>query len=688
MSMQVVLLSDLERCLGRRHVTMRRLVNQVMSGGTRKRKRESSGESKQSAGKKGSLNIDTSKGTFVLVLQRNKRRQHVPRTTEDDHYSDARHRSNEVFSWTPKGNYIGREVRVPVFTDDKQKQFEYLDGRVAMVLWDHRREKWMFRIRHKDPPPSYLDAEEFLAHRVRQLTEDEQDLKERRLHTKEQYMDRLLNLYNRRAYTAMVPGQIQGMALQPAIMNLIILRNDAISLSDVTGAPDIWYPSPEGELPSELIFKPRKKSALEKTGGKNLKNSNRANQYDIFDSSQQLRKYVLDQLNHIIESSEKEAFCIVDPCCGLGRLTPIQETLEIKFPGKRFRVLAYDLIVPTTRNDMFRNTMECKIDDRENCELVTISNWDDKRQAGTPSPESWNFFDGEPSEMVTMYGLQDHEQLIFVMNPPFTLRKVDEQHMRDHGLAPNPELPSSDGVLEFLRRCSDIARAARHKCHVLSVSGRGFADWWKPNWTWKETAKTAPSCVQIKARHLFRERKKNMCCTFMRVSAGNNPRYDELSTDVMLGHYIVHGDDDSFDRRKFNVSMDSTQHPSAVDAKFVKEFIRSSPSDRLAMTYQKSFEEFGFAVGFTSNKLNPTWFDMTNGDRKCPPVVRNMASPNDLGMVLSGCPSKGKLVRHPSNHNSDNDVLINDWGWKSEDGKKKKDERQLIFEDLQQVPTN
>ncbi len=388
-----------------------------------------------------------------------------------------------------------------------------------------------------------------------------------------QFIQSLIDLKNNETWEKMVAGKKSGSSLTQPIMNHTIAYGRAPLLKD----QGIQVVEPK-------LFRNKEYKSVGTKDAGNQKNKNAANDYDIFDSPKELRVFFMAQLNKIIEMNTK--YCIIDPCSGLGRLTPTITDLHGRTKSNT-RILAYDLVPPTgehSREKKFPTFKKCI----EVCSTKNLK-WGELQQPGVDITRL-NFFDAKADT----YSFQEDEEIIFVMNPPFTLRDKRKNQL-------------DSGIHEFIKQCCKICKEANRNAHILTVMNRGFTDFWKDNFKNMVYQKTKRAIVEIKTVFYFKD--KDARRYFMRVN-DNTKKYDMLATDIAVCHLYVH---------------QTTTNPQTIN------FIDKD-------AWKTCLQNRGFYVGYKpQNKTARLPMFNVKNPSQCPVLLRLFGSAHDLGEVLFGC---------------------------------------------------
>jgi len=463
--------------------------------------------------------------------------------------------------------------------------------------------------------------------------------------TYEQFLEKLQQIKgDRKAFKSMYKGAGKGVNVVAWLMNLVYFHEEAITTEFIFDST-LYHELPlEKDKVSLSRFKSAaegKKTTSKKRGGGNLKHNNKSNQYDIFDSQPPLREFVLDTLREFVnEQNPTQQNIIVDPCAGLGRLTPPESFHD------RVRVKAFDLINVEKRQELYGNFVQCV----EAC-MTGKHSWRQLKQKGVGPIQLQDFF----TTKLSIYDLKkDH--LIFIMNPPFAIPKHKKR--------------STFGVFEFVKQCAKLAKEAERSADVFTIAQRGFGDWWKKN-----SVANVPDHVEIKKRFTF-NMKHDARTYFMRVNECPPPKttcqtmYDMLSTDICLFHLHIHGPGDAYSR----IKQVMTNKPD------IGRFLTMKINVKFKKSKEMMVNKYGYYVGAIEDKdIDPRWFNqgLSDKERDCPDTVRAFDNNEKLGRVFSGCPNESTIT----DGNETEKTKYTDMGWKSIEKKKgPKRERKLKWE--------
>ena len=386
------------------------------------------------------------------------------------------------------------------------------------------------------------------------------------------------------------------------------------------------------------VYKP-----VEKTGRSNLQNKNGSNQYNIFDSQPPLREFVLGHVKKEIDKKKK--YIIVDPCAGLGRLTPTTNDV-----GQNCRIQAYDLVVPTKRQELYGNFQEC----RDICRRGAIQ-WSSLIQPGVDVIHEQDFFEATANT----YNIKPSENLIFVMNPPFTIPKSKKRTKR--------------GVVEFVKQCCEISKEAKKTATVFTVCQRGLVD------AVKENIHTLPDNVEIEHCWQFYQGKDDRTYFMRIVDCDPNDetckgRWDMISTDIALLKLKIHPS---------NYSRKGVMRETLKEFPFARGYFDQKPSERTSLMKKAMLDRYRFYIGASVFNPPPRWVDQTKDNRTCPDIVRSFSNKEKLGEIWRGCPNNSSI--HTENANEK--ALYTTLGWKiipefkKKNRKSKKMWRQVGYKD-------
>lgn len=435
------------------------------------------------------------------------------------------------------------------------------------------------------------------------------------------FLSTLKTIRSNGTFEKMYRGSESGVNSIAWVMNLAYYMGEPITTSLLFGTRQVHVLPP-----ARHEFKASKG----KVGGGNQKNKNGSNQYNIFDSQPPLRKFVMQRLQAFLEKRPNATFLFVDPCAGLGRLTPTSKDVS----GNR--VLAYDLVVPRRREEIYGDYRECR---ETVCQKG--AKWSQLKQPGVGKIHEQDFFASSPKT----YGKTTKEGLVFVMNPPFRLPKSKGR--------------TTSGVLEFVKQCCRVVGKGG-ECDVFTICQKGFTDWYKKD------LMAVPDHVEIVTAYTF-VKGKDPKTYFMRVNEckpgdkGCVVRYDMMTTDMSLVHLRVH-----------RVGKYSRKSEMKRRAPEVHELLYLTKGEhRMDAIKDKMLRKFGYWVGTILD--DQPWFDQTREQRSCPDVVRSYGNTDRLGEGLQGCPNHSAV-------RTDDAAAIRKykaWGWSVGKKSQKKVQREL-----------